>query len=139
MPRRRISLLQENRIWALRCQGYSYASIAAITGVAAGSLTKVLRRVRRRPAPERDPLRRGRRRAFLNDYQIAEIRRRRRVAAEPLAALAPDYGLSPGAIGRIARGRTYARPETDRPARAGAPFANRLLTSRPSLFFRSAS
>lgn len=123
---RRISLHQEDRIWALRCQGHRYAVIGAITGVSPYSITRVLRRVRRRPAASDDP-RQGRRRAFLSDYQVAEIRRRRQ-QGEPLQTLASSYPLSQTAISLLARGRTYAAAESRQPpVPAAARFANRLL------------
>ena len=139
MPRRRISLLQEDRIWALACQGISQIEIAKIVGIHHASITRVVRRVRRRPPPAIDPLRRGRQRSFLSDYQIAEIRRRRK-RGEPLRAIAIDYGLSCKAISRAARGRTYGQAETrERPAPSQGAFANRLLQPRSSASFLSPS
>jgi len=120
--RRRISVLREDRIWQLRCQGYSYDAIGSIVDVNPSSLTLVLRRVRRRPPYEQDPVRRGRRHSFLSDFQVQEIRRRR-AGGERLETIAKDYRIGVPAVCKIARNATYATPEAGDYPRS---FANRL-------------
>lgn len=124
MPRRRISIQREDRIWHLRCQGYDYDSIARIVDVHPVSITSVIRRVRRRPPLERDPVRRGRRHSFLSDQQVHQIRLRR-AHGETLLTLARDYSLSESSVCRLVQYRTYQQPET-----TGYPwsFANRLVS-----------
>lgn len=107
----RISIAKEDRIWDLRTQGYDYDSIARIVNVSK-SLTGVIRRVRRRPPIEVDPIRRGRKAGFLSDSQVDDIRRRF-AAGERQADIGERYGLSACAISHICCGRTYATPESD--------------------------
>lgn len=119
----RISILKEDRIWTLRSHGYDYDAIARIVNCAPSTMTGVLRRVRRRPPEDVDPVRRGRRRGWLSDSQIADIRQRRSLG-ETLLSIAKDYYVDSSTIWNICRGRTYSTPES------GAPypfsFANRL-------------
>lgn len=123
--RRRISIRKEDRIWNLRCQGYTYDTIARITNVRPSSVTEVLRRVRRRPPFEEDPIRRGRGCGFLDDYQINDIRFSR-ARGEKYASIAARYHVTPQAIVAICVGRTYRQPEYT--ADEGYPFSfgNRL-------------
>lgn len=120
----RISLVKEDRIWTLRSHGYCYDSIARIVNVAPSSMTSVLRRVRRRPPEHVDPVRRGRRRSWMSDSQIADIRSRR-AAGETLHSIARSYYVEISTIWSICAGRTYATPE------GGTPypftFENRLV------------
>lgn len=121
--RRRISIQREDRIWDLRCQGYTYDAIGSIVDVNPYGLTEVLRRIRRRPPLEQDPIRRGRGHSFLSDKQVESIRRRRR-NGETLESIAKDYNITGVAVSLIARGISYAEPERIE----GYPrsFANRL-------------
>jgi len=121
--RRRISVQREDRIWDLRCQGYTYDAIGSIVDVNPYGLTEVLRRIRRRPPREQDPIRCGRHSGFLSDEQVSTIRRRRR-NGETLESIAKDYNITGGAVSLIARGISYAEPERV----GGYPrsFANRL-------------
>lgn len=124
MPRRRISIQREDRIWYLRCQGYDYDSIARIVDVHPVSITSVIRRVRRRPPLEQDPIRRGRGHSFLSDQQVHQIRMRR-ARGEKLLSLAREYSLTESSICRLAQYRTYQQPEV-----CGYPwsFDNRLVS-----------
>jgi hypothetical protein len=108
----RISIAKEDRIWDLRTQGYDYDSIARIVNVSK-SLTGVIRRVRRRPPIEVDPIRRGRKAGFLSDSQVDDIRRRF-ANGERQADIGEHYGLSACAISHICCGRSYATPESER-------------------------
>ena len=108
--RRRISIRKEDRIWDLRCQGYAYDAIARIANVRPSSVTLVLRRVRQRPPLEEDPIRRGRWRGFLDDYQVNDIRFSR-ARGEKFASIAARYHVTPPAIVAICTGRTYRHPE----------------------------
>lgn len=117
--RTRISVLKEDRIWQLRCQGYDYESIARIVNTSS-SLTGVIRRVRRRPEPGTH----NRKRWFLDDGQVDMIRLRR-VRGESLASLSKAYGISMSAICNICTGRTYAEPEYENGYRFD--FTNRLV------------
>jgi len=110
--RRHTSIRKEDRIWQLRCQGYTLDSIGRIANVAPSSVTQVVRRVRRRPPLEQDPVRRGRRRAWMDDDQIADIRQRRQ-HGEPLASIAADYWVGTTTIYNICAGHTYASPAGD--------------------------
>lgn len=123
--RRRISIRKEDRIWHLRCQGYTYDSIARITNTSPHALTKVLRRVRRRPPVEQDPVRRGRLRGWLDDDQINDIRVRYR-RGEKLASIANDYWMQPSSICSIGRRRSYVEPAEDQSDRYPFSFKNRL-------------
>lgn len=123
--RRRISVRKEDRIWHLRCQGYTLDSIARITNVAPNAVTGVIRRVRRRPPIEQDPVRRGRRCGWLDDDQVADIRRRRQQGDSP-TAIAKDYWMTPAAICNICAGRAYAKPAEDNFDRYPFTFTNRL-------------
>lgn len=133
--RRRISLSQEDRIWALRCQGLRYEAISILTGIPSTSLPRVVRRVRRRPPLTQDPIRMGRRHSHLNDAQVAVIRRRY-AAGERATAIANDFDISWQAVVAIARGRSYRNtpvkaptpaPQVQPVSTATNPFANRLL------------
>lgn len=120
-PKARISLLKEDRVWALREQGYDYDSIARIVNCSSSSCTLVLRRVRRRPPLEVDPVRRGRHRGWMSDTQIDDIRQRR-AHGETLLSIAKDYHVESSSIWAIANHRTYTAPEEPYPF----SFANRL-------------
>ena len=122
--RNRISIVKENRIWNLRCQGYCYDSIGNIVNCNPQYMTAILRRVRRRPPYEEDPIRRGRYRNFLSDNQVADIRRRKE-DGETLLSISRDYDISPGAIWAIAVGRTYQEPAND--CNYTYNFSNRLM------------
>lgn len=104
--RRRISIRKEDRIWQLRCQGYTLDSIGRIVNVEPSSVTRIVRRVRRRPPLEQDPVRRGRRRNWIDADQIADIRWRRQ-QGESLSAIAADYWVSLTTIYNICAERTY--------------------------------
>ena len=106
---RRISLVKEDRIWDLRVQGYDYDSIARIVNVHP-SLTDVIRRIRRRPPVEQDPIKRGRKAGWMSDSQIEEIKRRR-AAGETLLSIAQRFDVSEGCIWQICAGRTYRESE----------------------------
>lgn len=121
MSRARISIYREDRIWDLRCQGYDYDSIARIVNVSP-SLTGVIRRIRRRPSMEADPVRRGRRCNFLSDSQLEDIKLRY-ASGQRQGDIGKLYGLSNSAISQICTGRTYAEPEPG----YNYDFTNRLL------------
>jgi hypothetical protein len=106
----RISITKEDRIWNLRCQGYCYDIIARLVNCNPCSVTHVLRRVRRRPPIEVDPIKRGRYKGFLNDHQIAIIRKRRE-QGETYEAIGKSYDLSPAPIRQIALYMSYKEPE----------------------------
>ena len=107
--RNRISIVKENRIWNLRCQGYCYDSIGSIVNCNPVSITRVIRRVRNRPPVEQDPIRRGRLHSFLSDEQIHDIRTRK-ANGESAIKLADDYHVSIAAIYHITTYRTYKEP-----------------------------
>ena len=110
--RTRVSIVKEDRIWQLRCQGYDYDSIGSIVNCNPHYMTMVLRRVRRRPPIEKDPIKRGRRNNFLSDNQLDDIRMRRS-NGEVLRSIAKDYDISESAIGNIVRGVSYKEPSCD--------------------------
>lgn len=117
MSRKRISLVKENRIWDLRCQGYSYEAIANI--VASGNqLTPVIRRVRQRLTMGRERVR-----GWLSDSQVENIREMARTGHTYLS-IGRKYGLQPSTIGAIVRERTYREPCNDK------GFVNRLTQPR---------
>lgn len=122
--RTRISIVKEDRIWNLRCQGYCYDSIAQIVNCKPVSITQVIRRVRNRPPYEQDPVRRGRFNSFLSDAQIDDIRTRK-ANGEHVSKLAEEYYITIAAIYHITSYRTYKNPCGD----GGYPysFANRLM------------
>jgi Mor family transcriptional regulator len=122
--RTRISIVKEDRIWNLRCQGYRYDSIAQIVNCKPVSITQVIRRVRNRPPHEVDPVRRGRFRAFLSDAQVEDIRRRK-VNGEHASTLADDYSVSIAAIYQITSYHTYKEPCGDSGYQFN--FTNRLM------------
>ena len=123
--RTRISIVKEDRIWNLRCQGYCYVSIAQIVNCNPVSITQVIRRVRNRPPYEQDPVRRGRGCSFLSDAQIEDIRNRK-ANGEHVLKLAEEYYISPGAIYHITSHRTYKNPCGD--GGYTYTFANRLMS-----------
>lgn len=108
--KQRISLIKEDRIWDLRAQGYDYDSIARIVNVHP-KLTGVIRRIRRRPPVEQDPIKRGRKAGWMSDAQIEEIRYRK-AAGETLRSIATSFDVSEGCIWQICAGRTYREPES---------------------------
>ena len=122
--RNRVSIVKEDRIWQLRCQGYGYESIGAIVNCKPSYMTVILRRVRNRPPLEEDPIRRGRRRNFLSDDQITEIKQRK-ARGETLLSIAKDFALTESAIWHITSGRTYKEPAGD--AGYEYNFNNRLM------------
>lgn len=105
-------------------------SIARITNVSPGTPSAVVRRVRRRPPIELDPIKRGRFRGFLSDSQIEEIRFRNRMG-ETQFNIAKDFHLEVSSINRICTGKTYAKPCDDDTSGSRYPFgfANRLQAS----------
>lgn len=124
MNRARVSLVREDRIWDLRCQGYSYDQISRLVNLSPHIMTTVLRRVRRRPPIEVDPIRRGRRSGWMSDSQIDDIRTRR-ARGETLFSIAKSYDVDSSTVWAICKGRSYKVPE----AQLGYPwsFANRLV------------
>lgn len=106
----RISIVKEDRIWNLRCQGYCYDIIGRLTNCNPTSVTQVLRRVRQRPPMELDPIKRGRYRGFLSDHQINIIRKRRE-QGETYEAIGKSYEVNGNAIRQIALHLTYKEPE----------------------------
>ena len=106
--KQRISLVKEDRIWDPRSQGYDYDSISRIVHPA---LTGVLRRIRRRPPLEQDPIKRGRKMGWMSDAQIDEIKSRR-AAGETLLSIARSFDVSESCICHICKGRTYREPES---------------------------
>lgn len=114
ITRIRISLLKEDRIFRLRSQGYCYDAIARIVNVAPNSITAVIRRVRKRPPAHIDPIRRGRRRSWLSDAQLDDIRYRR-MRGETLLSLGRRYHLSESAICSICKGRYHKVNEDAKP------------------------
>lgn len=121
MTRSRISITKEDRIWSLRSDGYSYDAIARIVNTAPHNMTEVIRRVRRRPPLDVDPVRRGRRSGWLSDSQVHDIRSRRD-RGEKLRTIAQDYWLDERTICSICKGRTYKDTE----AKFEYDFSNRL-------------
>lgn len=117
----RISILKEDRIWDLVCQGYRRVDVAKIVNCGPSSTTTVIRRVRNRPSIEKDPIRRGRRRAWLSDAQLDDIRTRR-AQGEKLASIGKDYWLDPRTICSICKHRSYTTSEETFPW----DFSNRL-------------
>jgi DNA-binding CsgD family transcriptional regulator len=124
MKRIRISILKEDRIWDLRSQGYDYDSIARIVNCSP-CLTAVIRRVRNRPSLEEDPIRRGRRRGWLSDSQLEDIRRRHK-QGQTYLTIGKLYDISEHSVGFICRGDTYKEPESKYPFQ----FSNRLTMHR---------
>jgi hypothetical protein len=122
--RTRISIVKEDRIWNLRCQGYRYDSIAQIVNCNPVSITQVIRRVRNRPPYEQDPVRRGRLNSFLSDAQIDDIRTRK-AHGVPASELAEEYYITIGAIYHITSFRTYKNPCGDGGYQFN--FSNRLM------------
>jgi len=120
--RNRISLIKEDRIWDLRKQGYDYDSIARIANVSP-SLTKVIRRVRRRPSADKDPIKKGRKSGWMSDAQIDEIRRRRS-KGETYLSIAKSFDVTHGCIWQICNGKTYVTAESDQGYQFN--FSNRL-------------
>jgi hypothetical protein len=110
--RTRVSIVKEDRIWQLRCQGYDYGSIGSIVNCNPCYMTIILRRVRRRPPVEVDPIKRGRQRNFLSDNQVEDIRIRK-VNGETCLSISKDYDLSESAINKIANNVTYRKPAHD--------------------------
>jgi len=125
--RGRVSIPKEDRIWSLRCQGYDMDSIARITNVSPGTPSVVIRRVRRRPPIELDPIKRGRRAGFLSDAQIDEIRFRNRMGETQLS-ISKDFDIDVTSINKICTGKTYAKPCDDETTGNRYPysFVNRL-------------
>jgi transposase len=120
----RISIAKEDRIWALREQGYLYNDIAKIVNTSP-SLTTVIRRVRNRPPIEKDPVRRGRVSAWLSDSQVEDIKRRK-AAGETYLSIAKSYNMDPSSVCDLVKGRTYSQPETPYPY----DFSNRLARQK---------
>jgi DNA invertase Pin-like site-specific DNA recombinase len=75
-------------------------------------MTIVLRRVRRRPPIEKDPIKRGRRSNFLSDNQVEDIRMRK-AQGETALSIAKDYHIGESAICKIANNVTYKEPAYD--------------------------
>lgn len=121
--RTRISIVKEDRIWNLRCQGYRYDIIGRIANCNPVSVTQVLRRVRRRPPIESDPIKQGRFRGFLSDQQILVIRNRR-ARGESCGSIAETYEVTPNTIRQITLYLTYKEPEENTGYRYD--FSNRL-------------
>jgi hypothetical protein len=121
--RTRVSIVKEDRIWHLRCQGYDYDSIGSIVNVNPHYMTHVLRRVRQRPPIEVDPIKRGRRSNFLSDSQVEDIRMRR-ARGETALSISKDYAIGESAICKIANNVTYKEPAYDSGYKYS--FANRL-------------
>lgn len=126
-PRGRVSIPKEDRIWDLRCQGYDMDSIARITNVSPGTPSHVVKRVRRRPPLELDPIKRGRRLGFFSDAQIDEIRFRNQMG-ETQFNIAKDFDVDVTSINKICTGRTYRTRCDDDTTGGRYPFAfeNRL-------------
>lgn len=125
MPRARLSIRKEDRIWALRCQGYRLEEIARIVDCSTSAVHHAVKRVRQRPPLHLSPIRRGRHCGFLDTDQVRGIRHRRS-CGETLHAIARDYDVTPNAISLIARGISY--PDR-RGVEQGYPwrFGNRLV------------
>jgi hypothetical protein len=87
-------------------------------------MTVVLRRVRRRPPIELDPIKRGRQRNFLSDMQVQDIRTRK-ANGETCLSISKDYDLTESAIHKIAAGVTYKEPANDSDYQYN--FGNRLM------------
>ena len=102
----RISVLKEDQIWELRCQGMRYELIADIVKCSPVSMTKVIRRVRQRPPLKEDPIKRGRYRGFLSDAQVNDIRARAKYN-ESIGFIARAYDMTPAAIYAIVTYRSY--------------------------------
>jgi len=72
----------------------------------------IIRRVRRRPPIEVDPIKRGRRNNFLSDNQVEDIRARK-AHGDTALSIGKDYSLSESAICKIANCITYKEPSYD--------------------------
>lgn len=110
--RGRISIVKEDRIIALRKQGYDYDTIARIVNCKPGSCSVVLRRWIRRPPENVDPIKRGRKRGFLSDDQIEYIRNQYKNGVTQLT-LAKQFKIDSTAISAICTHRTYQNPSGD--------------------------
>jgi Mor family transcriptional regulator len=108
----RISVLKEDQIWELRCQGMRYELIADIVKCSPVSMTKVIRRVRQRPPLKEDPIKRGRYRGFLSDAQVNDIRARAKYN-ESIGFIARAYDMTRAAIYAIVTYRSYKEPCQD--------------------------
>ena len=108
----RISVLKEDQIWELRCQGMRYELIANIVNCSPVSMTRVIRRVRQRPPLKEDPIKRGRYRGFLSDAQVNDIRARAKYN-ESIGFIARAYDMTPAAIYAIVTYRSYKEPCQD--------------------------
>lgn len=108
----RISVLKEDQIWELRCQGMRYELIANIVNCSPVSMTRVIRRVRQRPPLKEDPIKRGRYRGFLSDAQVNDIRARAKYN-ESIGFIARAYDMTPAAIYAIVMYRSYKEPCQD--------------------------
>lgn len=124
--RNRVSIVKEDRIWQLRCQGYDYDSIGSIVNCKPAYMTVILRRVRRRPPIEVDPIRRGRYRNFLSDAQVHDIRMRK-ANGESYRSIAKDYSITESAVCAIANHVSYKEPAHDSGYEYN--FSNRLVSS----------
>lgn len=125
----RVSVSKENRIWNLRSQGYDYDSIGKIVNISP-NITPIIRRVRQRPPVNIDPIRRGRKRGFLSDQQVIDIKRRY-ANGETQFEIGKVYGIDQTCVSKIINGKTYVRSEYD-PATPGYNycFANRLTANK---------
>lgn len=125
--RQRISLAKEKRIWQLRCQGYDLETLGRIVNAPPGTCAQAVYRARLHWRHQGDP-RLGRKRGWLSDLDVQDIRARRGLG-EPLARIAKAYCISPQTVSRIAKGKAYQKPCGDQGY--SYSFANRLVTQSP--------
>ncbi len=122
--RNRISLAQELRIWDLRRQGYRLDQVARICNLPWRSVATAAYRARLHWKYQGDP-RLGRKRGWLSDQDVAEIRARRN-QGETLERIARAYDISAQTVSRITRGCAYQEPCGDQGY--AYSFANRLIS-----------
>jgi hypothetical protein len=120
----RISLVKEDEIWNLRCQGHRYELISNLVNCSPSSINLVIKRVRRRPPIKEDPIRRGRYRGFLSDAQVNDIRNRAK-HKESIQFISRAYDMTPAAIYAIITYRSYKEPCMDETFTSN--FNNRLM------------
>jgi hypothetical protein len=122
--RQRISLAMEQRIWQLRCQGYDLDTLGRIVNAHPGTCAHAVYRARLHWKYQGDP-RLGRKRGWLSDQDVANIRARRN-QGETLERIARAYDISAQTVGRICLGKGYQEPCGDQGY--DYSFANRLVT-----------
>jgi hypothetical protein len=122
--RQRISLVKEKRIWQLRCQGYDLDTLGRIVNAPPRTCAQAVYRARLHWKYQGDP-RLGRKRGWLSDQDVADIRARRN-QGETLERIARAYAISAQTVCRITLGKGYQEPCGDQGYEYA--FANRLIS-----------